>query len=94
MNYNCHPYTKTDLHDNVRSAKERLEPAIEYAEAAIRRLLDFQSLCRGCQDPQTDESLKSICEAAEVAYNAASNAANIGWSGCKPLPVEEVVWRD
>ena len=94
MTEHCTPLYKTDLHDNVRTAKERIEPAIEFAEAAIRNLLDFQRVCRECRDPQTEESLKSICEAAEMAYNAARNAASIGWSGYKPLPVKAVTWRD
>lgn len=88
------PFTKTDLYNRPRSNRERLEPALDTIDKAFRYLLDYQYRLRQVSEQLTDESLKSICEAAEVAYNAASNAANIGWSGCKPLPVEEVVWRD
>lgn len=87
-------YSKTDIYGNPRSNRERLTPAMDAVDHAIRLMLNYQYRLRQVSEYLTDEELQTLCDAADAVASAASNAANLGWSGYEPIEVKTVRWRD
>jgi hypothetical protein len=88
------PYTKhDDLLKRDLTASERLEPARTALRYAVELLRQFDRDTSNAWDKLTEEQLLKICEAAEVALNAAENAAFMGRE-FYPKPVWEVKWDE
>ena len=89
------PYNKTNPFDGkVRTARERLEPARNALDHAIKVIEQAKEESLDAWDGLSEEELQKICDAAEVVRNAAWNAACLGISGYKPAPVWEVNWKE
>ena len=89
------PYNKTSPFDyKVRTAKERLEPAREALDHAIKLIEQAKEESLHAWDGLSEEELQKICDATEVVRNAARNAACLGISGYEPSPVWEVKWKE
>ena len=74
------PYNKQDLfREKDLTCAERLEPARSTICHAIDLLQQFNDKIAHAYPGLTDENLQTICDAAEAAYNAASDVDRLAY---------------
>lgn len=88
------PVNKHDyMLDRDLRPRERLSPATSAIRFARQLLEQFERDLERAGDQLTEEQLQTICNAADMAWKAAENAAFLGHSGFHAHPLEAVNWE-
>lgn len=91
---NMKPYPKHDhiLHRDLTAA-ERLQPQRATLHFIKRMCDQLENTLNHASNDLTEEQLEKIADAVQCAFNAMSNAKNLGTSDYIPLPVRLVIWK-
>lgn len=88
------PYNKHDfILDRDLTVAERLEPQRATVRFTKRALDSLDYVLRNASNDLTEEQIQTVAAAVQYAYNAVSNAANLGTVGYHALPVQVVRWK-